>query len=198
MSDPLRSPRVAPLLKSAWAAQLVPGWQIATRTQVRVLTAAVWEFYPSNVGDSSLWAPVPLGPGGGGPGGEGFRPLNLLSLNANVNVFMKSILSEMRTQEEEARRLAEEARAQEKLQARKAEKAAEEARYRNALKATADALYRFFTGIPRDGNTSDISRDWFYQKLVKVSNLPTDHEDDTASPIQPVDMPARNGKDIRL
>ncbi|KAL6549205.1 hypothetical protein OROHE_009050 [Orobanche hederae] len=37
-----------------------------------------------------------------------------------------------------------------------------------------------------------------YQKLAKVTNTSLDHEDDTASPIQPVHMPTRYGKECEL
>ncbi|KAL6571961.1 hypothetical protein OROMI_012919 [Orobanche minor] len=81
-------------------------------------------------------------------------------------------------EEEEARRLAQEALDKKKQQARKAKEAAEKARMLNSLWATAGALLDFYS-------PADMTRETLYQKLAKVTNTSLDHEDDTASPIQP-------------
>lgn len=90
-------------------------------------------------------------------------------------------------EEEEARRLAEEALAEKKLQARKAKEAKEKALLLNSLWATAGALLHFCP--------PDMTRETLYRKLAKSTNTALDYEDDTASPIQPVHMPTRYGKE---
>ncbi|RHN44295.1 hypothetical protein MtrunA17_Chr7g0217851 [Medicago truncatula] len=92
-----------------------------------------------------------------------------------------------KAEEEEARRLAKEALAQKKLQARKAKEAAEKTLTLNSLWALADAFQR--RSFP------DMTRETLFRKLVKL-NPALDHEDDTASPIQPVHMPTQYGKEV--